>query len=60
MYLRVLQAKAWVWNKTKCKCSESRKNWRNSLWLNPKGSKNGESAAKPRTEVGSETIESIA
>ena len=41
-------------------CRETRKkNERDDLWLNPKGYENGESAAKPRTEEGSETIESI-
>ena len=40
-------------------CSENRKNERNDLWLNPKGYKNGKSAAKPRIEESSETIESI-
>jgi len=38
-------------------CSENRKNERNSLWLNPKGGKNGKSAAKPQIEESSTTIE---
>ena len=43
----------------KRECSENRKNERNDLWLNPKGYKNGKSAAKPRIEESSETIENI-
>ena len=41
-------------------CRETRKNERDDLWLNPKGYKNGKSAAKLRIEESSETIESIA
>ena len=43
----------------KCECREIRKKQLDDLWLNPKGYKNGKSAAKPRIEEGSETIESV-
>lgn len=40
----------------KCDGCENRKNLLHCAWLNPKHSQNGQSAAKPGRQEGSETI----